>query len=85
MLHEFGHVFANLADEYVPSIIPKGARNCVGECQEFNRYSIKECYEGCSKSDYFRSSEESVMKTLKTKEYEELNTLIINEYLNKYD
>ncbi len=82
LLHEFGHVFANLADEYVPSIIPRGAENCEKNCDKFK---IKdECYEGCSKSDYFRSSHNSVMRTLGTKEYKTLNTQIIEDNLNEY-
>ncbi|MBS3093767.1 hypothetical protein J4456_04285 [Candidatus Pacearchaeota archaeon] len=81
-LHEFGHAFANLADEYIPSVIPTGSKNCVASCDALAGY---ECHEGCSKSFYFRSSDESVMKSLRTNDYKELNREIIEEHLNEYD
>jgi len=85
LLHEFGHVFSNLADEYIPSEIPRGAKNCAKECNEFEKYNVEECFEGCSKASYFRSSEDSVMKTLKTNDYRDLNTFLINKSLDKYN
>ena len=86
VLHEFGHIFAKLADEYVPSKIPRGAENCAKECEDFNQYdSLEGCYEGCSKSDYFRSSENSVMRTLNSKDYGNLNLKILNENLEEYE
>jgi len=85
-LHEFGHVFANLADEYVPSKIPRGAENCVKECNDFEEYGdLEGCYEGCSKSGYFRSSENSLMRTLRSDSYGELNLILLNEDLNEYE
>lgn len=85
ILHEFAHNFAKIADEYIPSIIPSGAKNCVKKCDDFEEYSIDECYSGCSKTDYYRSSENSVMRTLKTPDYKKLNTLLIEKNLNKYE
>jgi hypothetical protein len=86
LLHEFAHVFANMADEYVPSKIPRGAENCVSDCSDFEDYDIEAgCFEGCSKSGYFRSSENSIMRTLKSNSYGELNLIILNEYLNEYE
>ena len=32
LIHEFGHAFANLADEYVPATIPRGPENCKFSC-----------------------------------------------------
>jgi len=81
-LHEFGHVFSNLADEYVYSIIPKGSENCKKKCEEFN--NLGGCFKGCSEDGYFRSMENSVMRTSKSKEYGEFNNLIINKNLQKY-
>lgn len=81
-LHEFGHAFANLADEYVPSNIPSGSKNCQGNC---NSFSIKDgCFQGCSKSSYYRSIDSSIMKTLSTSEYGKLNTQLIENVFKKY-
>jgi len=85
LLHEFGHIFGNLADEYVPSVLPRGAKNCARECDKFGDYNIEECYEGCTKSNYYRSSDNSVMRTLRTDDYKELNTLLLKEILEKYE
>lgn len=82
LVHEFGHIFGNLADEYIPSQIPSGSKNCNNKCQFL--YNISACFPGCSKNDYYRSSEDSVMRSLKTNNYQKLNTLLINENLNKY-
>jgi hypothetical protein len=83
VLHEFGHVFANLADEYAPSIIPFGSKNCRKNCSYFN--NIEGCYNECSEADYYRSSENSLMRSSMTPEYRKLNTLLIENNLNKYE
>ncbi len=83
LLHEFGHVFANLADEYVPSVLPSGSENCQGKCERFD--VIDSCNEGCCKDSLFRSSHSSVMRTLNTPDYKKLNTKLINEKLVKYE
>jgi len=81
LLHEFGHSFGNLADEYVPSDIPGQSKNCQKSCSSF---LISEgCFEGCSKSNYFRSSSSSVMRTLSTSNYGELNLKLIENELEK--
>ncbi len=83
MLHEFGHVFAGLAEEYedVDAKIPKEARNCVDDCLKFN--SVGGCYIGCTKSTYYRSSWESVMRSLNTPEFYSLNNQIIEERIQE--
>lgn len=82
LLHEFGHVFANLADEYVPSVLPRGAENCETQCEKFEVGDG--CYEGCSKNSLYRASENSVMRTLGISDYKKLNTKLIEENLGKY-
>ncbi len=84
-LHEFGHAFANLADEYVPSPIPTGSQNCQKKCSFFDAYINIECFQGCSDADYYRSSEASVMRTLKTEEYHTVNEELIKEKLKNYE
>jgi len=86
LLHEFGHLFSNLADEYVPSTIPWRAKNCVQNCEKFEKYGdLEGCFEGCSKGDYYRSSNQSVMRSLVTDDYGELNTQLIIKDLEKYE
>jgi hypothetical protein len=79
LLHEFAHAFANLADEYVPANIPKGSENCQVSCDEF----LEDCFEGCSKSDYFRSINLGIMRTLSSLDYGEFNEQIILGKLSK--
>jgi hypothetical protein len=85
ILHEFGHVFANLADEYVPSIIPGGSENCAEKCDYFLNYGNSTgCYLGCSEAEYKRSSEISVMRSTKTNDYGTLNSFLIEKNLGEY-
>ncbi len=81
-LHEFGHSFANLADEYTPSNIPRGSQNCNKQCPVYG--NMQPCFLGCSKENYYRSTENSVMRTLDTDNFGELNNLLIQKNLDKY-
>jgi len=82
LTHEFGHVFANLADEYIPAIIPKGSKNCASSCDNFPE-NIDGCFQGCSKDNYYRSIDKGVMRTLSTNNYGALNENIISEKIPK--
>ena len=75
LTHEFGHVFANLAEEYTPATIPRGSKNCQSSCSEFD--ISDSCSQGCSKTDYFRSIESGVMRTLSSNEYGQFNENLI--------
>ncbi len=66
--HEFGHSFANLAEEYVPAKLPRGIKNCVGGCENFDGEKDG-CFEGCSDANYFRSVDAGVMRTLNSNNY----------------
>ena len=81
LIHEFGHSFANLADEYIPAKIPYGSKNCQSNCDKFTGLG---CFEGCSDASHFRSSENSVMKTLRTSKYEQFNENLVKQELEKY-
>ena len=86
ILHEFSHTFANLADEYVPADIPFGSKNCVNNCLKFEKYGdLEGCYEGCGKTTFFRSTENSIMRTLKTNDFGKLNTLLITGDMSEYE
>lgn len=80
--HEFAHIFANLADEYVPAKIPFASKNCAKNCEEFK--GIGGCFQECSEANFFRSSENSIMRTLNSQSYFEFNQKIILEELEKW-
>ncbi len=76
LVHEFGHVFANLADEYVPATLPRKSENCVKKCENFDGKEDS-CEVGCSKENYYRSINTGVMRTLSSKNYGTFNEEII--------
>ncbi len=82
LLHEFGHVFAKLADEYILEGVNKvDAVNCKGDCE------WDECFEGCTLSSYYRSSEDSLMNSYgfnSLNEYNEVSKNEINKKLGVY-
>ena len=74
--HEFGHSFANLAEEYTPAEIPGGSKNCQSQCENFD---IKDgCYEGCSKNNYYRSIDNGIMRTFLSDSYGVFNEKTIS-------
>mgnify|MGYP001575610954 CR=1 FL=1 len=81
-LHEFGHAFANLAEEYVPAKIPRGAKNCVSACKNFQGEKDG-CFEGCSREDYIRSVDNGIMRTLSSSTYGIFNENLLKERLTE--
>jgi len=81
-LHELGHAFANLADEYIPSKMPSKAKNCQKSCDNFQGLN-EGCFNGCSNEGYSRSIENGIMRTLNTAEYGEFDKALILEKLKK--
>ena len=78
LAHEFGHVFANLAEEYVPANkLPRGQRNCVEGCKDFLGLE-NGCFQGCSKDNLLRSIENGIMRTLKSEEFGNFNEYLID-------
>ncbi|MFW6029716.1 MAG: hypothetical protein ACOCRO_05625 [Halanaerobiales bacterium] len=75
--HEFAHSFANLADEYTPANLPRNSENCKKDCEEFEN-----CFEGCSKSNYYRSIENGIMRSLSSNEYGRYNSKLIKDKVN---
>ena len=79
--HEFGHAFAVLAEEYTPATIPSGSKNCVSNCDKF---SIKDgCFEGCSKENYYRSTENGIMRTLYSNSFGIFDEKLISDKISK--
>ncbi len=82
LIHEFGHSFVNLAEEYVPAKIPRNSGgNCVEDCKDFNGKN-EGCFLGCSLAEYSRSIENGVMRTLRSDKYGNFNEWVIT---NKID
>ena len=82
LAHEFGHAFANLAEEYVPAKIPSKSKNCVSSCEEFDD-KFAECFEGCSESNYFRSIDSGIMRSLSANRYGAFDENLISELIKK--
>jgi hypothetical protein len=81
-LHEFGHAFANFAEEYIGAKVPPGAKNCVSTCDKF-KGEINGCFQGCSDNSHQRSIDSGVMRTLSTSDYGIYNDMLIETLLEK--
>ena len=86
VLHEFGHLFGGLADEYVEKgieISPEEFPNCdYQECNKWNNFSNTGCFKGCSKTNYYRSIETGIMRNyLKSNTFGEWNKWILKDIL----
>ena len=79
-LHEFGHAFANFAEEYTPARIPRGSENCQKGCDKFGEESDG-CFKECSNSGHYRSIEKGVMRTLSTEDYGIYNDNLIRSLI----
>jgi hypothetical protein len=75
--HEFGHSFANLAEEYVPANLPRGSKNCAASCDKFD--VSDGCFEGCSKTELFRSIDLGIMRSLSSSKYGIFNEKLISD------
>src|SRR3989344_5767232 len=82
--HEFGHVFAEFAEEYLTdnTNLPRRAKNCVADCTEFEGLN-EGCYLGCTRSDYYRSIENGVMRTLSVSNYGNFNENVLEERIEE--
>ncbi len=81
-IHEFGHAFATLAEEYHPAKIPRGAKNCQSSCGQFGELADS-CSKECSQSDLYRSIKSGVMRTLSTADFGTYNIQILKKLLEK--
>ncbi len=91
LLHEFGHTFGNLADEYTDKYYEswfdaKKYKNCdYPGCDSWSSVNGTECIKGCSTNRFYRSIETSIMRNYdRSNEFGVLNDLIINEKLEAY-
>ncbi len=89
ILHEFGHIFANLADEYTYSSFPgfnvNEIPNCDGEgCNKWADVSGTGCYEGCTLGNYYRATPDSIMRNLNVRAFGPVNEKEFLKRLGKY-
>ncbi|MEA2035967.1 MAG: hypothetical protein U9O94_00555 [Nanoarchaeota archaeon] len=93
ILHEFGHIFGELADEYVDEryysnigFDPRDYPNCdlPPECIGWKGTNGTGCFEGCSLGDYSRPTENSIMRALNTEKFGPLNERILIDKLVNY-
>lgn len=82
IIHEFGHAFGNLAEEYTPASLPRGSKNCVSSCDKFTS-PTDSCDLECSKTNFYRSVRAGVMRTLITNDYGQYNINLLNTLLEK--
>lgn len=81
LVHEMGHLF-NLAEEYGGAKIPKGSKNCVSSCTNFEG-AVDGCTLECSESSYYRSIPLGVMRSLATDNYGIYDIALISAILDK--
>lgn len=93
ILHEFGHIFGGLADEYVDekyysniAFDPNEYPNCdfPPECKEWKGINGTGCFEGCSLKSYSRPTTNSIMRSLSTEKFGPLNEKILISKLDVY-
>jgi hypothetical protein len=91
VMHEFGHSFADLADEYVDDyylgIRFDGERypNCdARDCSKWTGTQGTYCIQGCSTNSYYRGTQSSLMRSLSDEYFGPINEKAINEKLSVY-
>lgn len=91
ILHEFGHIFGGLADEYVDESFYSKENfnvdiypNCDRKfCNKWT--SITDgCYKGCSLTIYYRPTRNSIMRSLTTNDYGPVNSKELIKRLKNY-
>jgi len=92
IIHEFGHAFGGLADEYVDERYYSGMSfkaekypNCDSQgCDKWSEVENTECLQGCSLNHYFRPTKNSIMRSLQSSEFGPVNEQEIIERLGVY-
>jgi hypothetical protein len=93
LVHEFGHAFGDLADEYVDenyynqqNFHVEEYPNCDSTpCSKWTYLSDTSCWSGCSLGRYFRPTKDSVMRSLSSGTYGPVNEQELKKRLLYYD
>lgn len=92
LAHEFAHILAGLADEYVDEAHYRGTffdeeeyANCdIEGCSEWSNIYGTGCYKGCSLGFLYRPTEESIMRSFRTSLFGPVNRKEIVTAINAY-
>jgi len=84
LLHEIGHWFG-FAEEYKGGKIPRGAVNCQGACEGFDKFpgGYDSCHQECTTGEHYRSHPESYMRSLYATTYGIFNINRLQEEITK--
>ncbi|MBW2980332.1 M64 family metallopeptidase [Candidatus Woesearchaeota archaeon] len=92
LMHEFGHSFGDLADEYVDDYYlqikfdGEEYPNCDNsQCSKWAGTEGTDCLKGCSTDGYYRGTENSLMRSLYAEYYGPINEEAIIEKLSVYE
>lgn len=91
LVHEFGHIFGGLGDEYSYEMYPGMKRiknynfpNCVSDCKNWPIGVEAGCFSGCGYGEYFRSTDtESIMYTY-VDVFNPISKYYLQQKLDKY-
>lgn len=88
VVHEFGHLFGKLVDEYVDEngykdLELKDAPNCDNNlCNKWKNFENTECLKDCALSSYYRSKDFTIMRNyFKSNEFGVYNEWLLNKSL----
>jgi hypothetical protein len=89
VLHEFGHAFGGLHDEYVYDAgqfaVDMNAPNCDAvACTKFTAAGVRGCFAGCGASTRYRSINNGMMRDLGATEFGQYDEKIIVDKLRGY-
>ncbi|MBI2138317.1 hypothetical protein HYU13_01910 [Candidatus Woesearchaeota archaeon] len=92
LLHEIGHAIGGLADEYVDEQYYRNAGlnipsfpNCdVSSCSKWAGIEGTGCFSGCSLNEFYRPTDNSIMRSLQVKRFGPRNEDILIKRLKKY-
>lgn len=88
-LHEFGHSFGGLWDEYSYgdfTLNVSRSPNCdsSSQCSKWDTIPGSECYQQCTANGYYRSIKRGIMREA-SRQYGSVNEMHMRELLNRYD
>ncbi len=91
LAHELGHIVGHLADEYVDEFYYSAFNeadypNCDSQpCIEWRNIQGTSCFAGCAKGEYYRSTQNSLMRDLGFPVFGPLNENIMRSEFARYE